>query len=102
MKEETKDNLKALAAGIAVTVFSAWLLWPQIPPQPKAAPSPVKEFFGPPKPPSPQEDYCLVVYVDTENGCQYLRACFRDGGLTPRMGADGKQICRKETPGYQK
>jgi hypothetical protein len=33
----------------------------------------------------------LILYTDYGTGCQYLRAA--DGGITPRMGADGRQVC---------
>jgi hypothetical protein len=35
----------------------------------------------------------LVLYTDYGTGCQYLRAA-ADGGITPRLAADGKQVCR--------
>ncbi len=35
----------------------------------------------------------LKVHVDYGTGCEYLRA--RGGSLTPRLGPDGKQICRE-------
>lgn len=35
----------------------------------------------------------LVIYTDNLTGCQYLQAG-GDRALTPRMGADGKQICK--------
>lgn len=35
----------------------------------------------------------LQVYTDVETGCQYLSIYQR--APTPRMGADGKQICRE-------
>lgn len=35
------------------------------------------------------------IYRDIETGCDYLARGNNQGGLTPRMGADGKQICRK-------
>lgn len=31
--------------------------------------------------------------VDPLTGCEYIT--YREGGITPRMGADGKQICRE-------
>jgi len=31
--------------------------------------------------------------VDPITGCEYIT--YRKGGITPRMGADGKQICRE-------
>lgn len=33
------------------------------------------------------------VYRDRVTGCEYLSRGNSSGGLTPRMGADGKQIC---------
>lgn len=36
----------------------------------------------------------LRPYTDHATGCQYLAT--RDGALTPRLDASGKQICRKE------
>jgi hypothetical protein len=36
----------------------------------------------------------LAIYTDNLTGCQYLQAG-GDRALTPRMGADGKQICGK-------
>lgn len=32
----------------------------------------------------------LMLFTDARTGCQYIG---RSGALTPRMGADGKQIC---------
>lgn len=32
----------------------------------------------------------LQLFTDARTGCQYVA---RDGALTPRMGADGKQVC---------
>lgn len=40
------------------------------------------------------------VVIDPGTGCQYLLINER-GGLTPRMGADGKQVCRN-VPNPQK
>ena len=40
----------------------------------------------------------IYVYTDTDTGCQYVgwRPGYQAGGaITPRMGVDGKQICRK-------
>lgn len=34
----------------------------------------------------------MRLYTDHKTGCQYLRAGLFSG-LTPRLGADGKQIC---------
>lgn len=34
----------------------------------------------------------LNVYTDKSTGCEYLG---RDGALTPRLNAEGKQICRR-------
>lgn len=31
--------------------------------------------------------------VDPFTGCEYIT--YRKGGITPRMGVDGKQICRE-------
>jgi len=39
----------------------------------------------------PTENSHMDVYTDHLTGCQYLS----NWSLTPRMGADGKQICRK-------
>ena len=39
---------------------------------------------------SPRE---VKIYQDSETGCEYAMAGI--SGLTPRMGADGKQICRE-------
>jgi len=39
----------------------------------------------------PHENSHMEVYTDHLTGCQYLYRY----GLTPRMGADGKQICKK-------
>ena len=33
----------------------------------------------------------MALHVDALTGCQYLRY---SSGLTPRMGRDGKQICK--------
>lgn len=38
----------------------------------------------------------ITVYRDSETGCEYASTGTR--GLTPRMGENGKQICRKPTP----
>lgn len=35
----------------------------------------------------------LILYTDYGTGCQYLRAA-TDGGITPRMDADHKQVCK--------
>jgi hypothetical protein len=40
----------------------------------------------------PHENSHMDVFTDHLTGCQYL---YRNS-LTPRMGADGKQICRKD------
>jgi hypothetical protein len=42
---------------------------------------------------SPQERSNLGLRTDFGTGCQYLESSF--GGLTPRLGADGRQICRQ-------
>jgi hypothetical protein len=39
----------------------------------------------------PHENSHMDVYTDYLTGCQYLYRY----SLTPRMGADGKQICKK-------
>jgi len=39
----------------------------------------------------PHENSHMEVYTDHLTGCQYLYRY----SLTPRMGADGKQICKK-------
>jgi Family of unknown function (DUF6440) len=39
----------------------------------------------------PHENSHMEVYTDHLTGCQYLS----HWSLTPRMGADGKQICKK-------
>jgi len=40
-------------------------------------------------------DNDMLVYTDSGTGCQYLRPnSTNPGGLTPRMGADGKQVCK--------
>jgi|JI10StandDraft_1071094.scaffolds.fasta_scaffold970642_2 hypothetical protein len=37
----------------------------------------------------------LAYYVDPETGCQYLTPRYREGGIVPRAGADGKHMgCR--------
>jgi hypothetical protein len=36
-----------------------------------------------------------IWYQDSETGCEYFGGYGR--GITPRMGADGKQICRKSS-----
>ncbi len=38
--------------------------------------------------------YGLTFYLDTATGCQYI-ATDGNGGLVPRMAADGKQVCRQ-------
>lgn len=35
----------------------------------------------------------LSVSVDEKTGCQYLIFTGSQGGITPRMGRDGKQVC---------
>lgn len=35
------------------------------------------------------------VITDGLTGCQYLKVS-SSGGITPRLGVDGKQICKKE------
>lgn len=35
----------------------------------------------------------MKVKIDNLTGCEYLRTY--EGGLTPRLDADGKQICRQ-------
>lgn len=37
----------------------------------------------------------LTLYTDFGTGCQYL-ALSRDGALTPRLGADGRALCRED------
>ena len=37
----------------------------------------------------------MVIHVDELTQCHYLR---RNSVLTPRMGADGKQLCGKNVP----
>lgn len=39
----------------------------------------------------------VSVVTDARTGCQYLKSAF--GGLTPRMGADGRHICEQATTG---
>ena len=43
---------------------------------------------------APGERSGLRPYTDHATGCQYLAT--RNGALTPRLDATGKQICRKE------
>lgn len=38
----------------------------------------------------------VAIYKDDETGCEYVAADMAHSALTPRMGADGKQICRNE------
>lgn len=40
----------------------------------------------------PRTESGMRVYEDEETGCQYLG---RDGALTPRLDAEGKQICKQ-------
>ncbi len=35
----------------------------------------------------------FILYTDHLTGCQYLQAGLLGGGITPRLGRDGKQIC---------
>lgn len=45
--------------------------------------------------PSPDQEAVstgLTVYHDRGTGCEYLRA--GSGALTPRLGPDGKQVCK--------
>jgi len=61
----------------AITMFSLWLLdWPER----DDSDPPVGGRSG------------LRVYHDKLTGCEYLGAAF--GGITPRLDAKGKQICR--------
>lgn len=41
----------------------------------------------------------LDLHIDNKTGCHYLSA--RNGGLTPRLDADGKHICTKGKEGGQ-
>ena len=37
----------------------------------------------------------MTVLTDQQTGCQYLGGHYSDGGITPRMDGDGKQVgCR--------
>jgi hypothetical protein len=36
----------------------------------------------------------MHLYIDHGTGCQYVSGFL--SGMTPRMGADGKQVCRKD------
>lgn len=45
-------------------------------------------------PPEGRSD--LIVYTDHLTGCQYLRSSSYSG-ITPRLAADGKQICKGPT-----
>ena len=36
----------------------------------------------------------LVIYTDYRTGCQYLQGGFFGDNITPRLGKDGKQICK--------
>ncbi len=38
----------------------------------------------------------MALHTDHLTGCQYLGKPF--GGITPRLGPDGKQICKGGTP----
>lgn len=40
--------------------------------------------------------YEVDIYLDSGTGCQYVGIQGR--ALTPRIGTDGKQICRKPSP----
>lgn len=42
------------------------------------------------------ENPALAVYTDPDTGCQYIKSLGASGGFTPRMLADGKQLCLKE------
>ncbi len=42
---------------------------------------------------TPDERSGMALYIDHGTGCQYVKAGIF-GGLTPRLGRDGKQICR--------
>lgn len=35
----------------------------------------------------------MILYTDHLTGCQYLRGGLLGGGITPRLGGDGNQIC---------
>lgn len=37
----------------------------------------------------------LILYTDFGTGCQYL-ALSREGALTPRLGVDGRAVCRED------
>lgn len=41
-----------------------------------------------------QGNAVIVVYTDPKSGCEYIG--YHRGGITPRMGADGRQVCRRQ------
>lgn len=38
------------------------------------------------------------ILLDEETGCEYITVSYR-GGVTPRLGPDGKQICHQQRKG---
>ncbi len=42
--------------------------------------------------------FAPIVVLDPGTGCQYLRLTGDDGGLTPRLGTNGKPICTPPVP----
>ena len=52
----------------------------------------------PPRPVAPVDSWTYVnVYTDPQNGCQYIALGMRSG-ITPRLNADGTQICKPTNP----
>lgn len=39
----------------------------------------------------------VIPFTDALTGCQYLKTPW-PSSITPRLGQDGKQICKKDTP----
>jgi hypothetical protein len=54
------------------------------------------EAHGSSTPPDPRTyPATLNIYIDAETGCQYIGQWSSSAGITPRLGRDGKQICRE-------
>lgn len=78
--KELASNVAALAFAM-ILVAIALTAWPSHPP--RDATDPPDGYSG------------MSLFTDHETGCQYL-ASRRDGGLAPRVDADGRHMgCRK-------
>jgi hypothetical protein len=58
------------------------------------APSPPPPESNPVPAPAYDLSDSIIAYTDPATGCDYLiYAGYRKGGITPRMMADGRQVC---------